>query len=721
MGDTSPQSSIEDSVVSTPQSKQPSELSERVIEAAVVVTVAAALGFAMLFRLRAGLGDAPLAVLSIFLNLLLPIWLTAWMICAFTASDTRQRAFLSAVTTLSLLFPILGLVEGRYVTVIAAISVLLIVLLSPARIGLLRWRSLARILAEGSALALLIIVSGAPVRLLLPESMSLGLLQADDLFHMSIAQMIALHWIPSLGADGLIYEHYHFASHATAAGLSRASGASIALVYTYWGALSLKLQLLWAMFLCALTLSFDASKNANIRMFPRILYAMLFLILSSSLESESFLFGLTFFMGLFPLLCSLVEERTKPRYFRVGLVLALVTSVVCATAKVSVGFYCAVALSWVAWRHRRDYATLGVTTLGLCALAAVTVLFLNPTDLTVTSLGLSIIVLSYVEYLNWTTLLSYVLPILVVLVAVTQPQFSRNWVAERAKWRLSVALEALGPKLRTWSATWRSLLALDAPVQLLALCFVACILVLIAVPIGGNMVYFSVVLLLLGSAVLPAAAWRSSGIEVSQSRCSAWLVGAVLVAGLACAQQFATAGVRTVSALYRTAWAGNAEAKRQGGTAGREITSSLRSTGTPFGLLRLQIDTLPWSALVRDLKERDAVGGGLAVHVLPSADDFWRRLVAGTPYWCLTAQLMIPAETGIVEIRGIAPLTIEHECAPQGVGWYGFGKKQDLHRTADLSVEELCDAANRMHVKRVYVLASIAQLSENRVVDCESR
>src|SRR5580658_3572684 len=160
MEDTSPQLSSEDSVAPPPLSKQSAELNERVVEAAVVVTVAAAVAFALVFRLRAGLGDSRLAVLSILLNSLLPIWLTAWITCAFTASDTRQRAFLSAATTLSLLFPILGLALGRYVSVIAAISLVSIALLSQARIGSLRWRSLVRILAEGAALALLIIVSG---------------------------------------------------------------------------------------------------------------------------------------------------------------------------------------------------------------------------------------------------------------------------------------------------------------------------------------------------------------------------------------------------------------------------------------------------------------------------------------------------------------------------------------------------------------------------------
>lgn len=717
-------------VAAAPPSKELAVLNARIVEAAVVVTIAAAMVFALVFRLRAGLEDPPLVVLWMLLNSLPPIWLTALATCAFAASETKQRAFLSAAMTLSLSLPVLGLVLNRYISIVSAIILLSIFVKLRVHVGLLSLHRLWRIGLMSAALALLLIVSGVPARLLLPEAMTLGLAHTDSLFHMALAQMIALHHLPSIGADGLLLEHYHVASHAVAAGLSKATGASVALVYTYWGALSLKYQLLWVVFLSGLLLSADSAKDSRIRIFPRIAYSMLVLIASSSLESESFLFALSIYMGLVPLLCSLIEEKTEPPDFRFGLALSLVTSVVCGAAKVSVGFYCAVALLWIAWRHRRSYAALGQTALGLSALATVTVLFLVPTDLSSTSEGLAVVVMSYVEYLNWTTLLSYALPILIIALAITQPRFSRTWVPERARWLFSVALEPLGPRLGSWSAGWHSLLELDASAQLLALSFAACVLVLIMVPIGSNMAYFSVVLLVAGGAVLPATLLRVSDIEISNSPVSAWLLGAVCAAALACAQQFATAGAHTVSALFRAAWtvpakpgiAADAAAEhRSGGLGGRQIAASIRETGTFFGSLHRQIESLPWSALIRDLRERSEVEGGLVVHVLPTADDFWRRLAVGSPYWCMAAQLMIPAEAGIIEIRSIGPKAIERECAPKGLVWYGFGKNQDLHRTGDLSVEQLCEAASEVHAGRIYMLASIDQPSKNEVVDCKPR
>jgi len=93
----------------------------------------------------------------------------------------------------------------------------------------------------------------------------------------------------------------------------------------------------------------------------------------------------------------------------------------------------------------------------------------------------------------------------------------------------------------------------------------------------------------------------------------------------------------------------------------------------------------------------------------------------GAPnWWCMAAHLMIPAETGIVEIRSIEPKAIERECTSEGEVWYGFGKDQDAHRTGYLSVGQLCSAARRLRSNRIYMLSSIAQPRKNQVVNCES-
>jgi hypothetical protein len=336
---------------------------------------------------------------------------------------------------------------------------------------------------------------------------------------------------------------------------------------------------------------------------------------------------------------------------------------------------------------------------------------------------LVIVVMSYVEYVNWTTLLSYTLPMLVLGIAITRPRFSRTWVPEGASLRLSILRQALRPKLRSWSAAWQTLVELEPSAQLLGISFAACAVVLLVMPIGSNMTYFSVVLLVAAGAMLPGTLSRVSNIEIDKSPVNGWLWALACCAGLACAQQFATAGTHIISTLFKAA--SNAQGpvaanNRTGGAAAREIGTSIRTTGTAFGLLRRQIDTLPWTALVRDLRERSAVSGGMVVHVLPSAEDFWRRLAAGSPYWCMAAQLMIPAETGIVEIRSIGPKAIEGECAPKGLLWYGFGRNQDLHRTGNLSVEQLCDGARLAHSKRIYMLSSISQPGMNKVVECGS-
>jgi len=420
-----------------------------------------------------------------------------------------------------------------------------------------------------------------------------------------------------------------------------------------------------------------------------------------------------------PVLGFLVEESTESPTFYGGLLLAVITSCVCAVAKVSVGFYCAVALLWIAWIHRKHFRTLIVVFLGLIVLAAGTTLFLTPTDLTVTSQGLVVIVMAYVGYFGWTALLSYGLPLLLIVIALTRPQFTRT--AERARLDLRIAVEPLRPKLQTFNSAARAFLQLDAAVQLLALSLAACVVVLILVPIGGNMTYFSVVLLVAAGCVLPSTLLRASGIEVSARPLSISVWVLVLVAGLAGAQQFATAGVRTISNLFRTAWAeSGASAGRSpaGGMAGRQIAQSMHGTGTPFGLLHQEIDTLPWSTLMRDITDKSALPGGLVVHVTPSAEDVWRRLIAGSPYWCMAAQLMIPAETGVIEIRSIAPHEIERECAPKGVLWYGFGKSQDLHRTGNLSIEQLCSAAGLAGARRIYMISSIAQPIRNEIIDC---
>jgi hypothetical protein len=682
------------------------------VEAAALLTFAAIVAFVLLILLRGGLQGTAASIYSILLFSLLPIWTTA--LAAIASRPSIRSLVVSATMTLTLLFPILGLAFGPRVTIVAAIA-MVSTFIGLAAMARVRGASLLAVPIKSIPIGLLLVLSTAPARLFLPEAMTLGVGHAEDnLFHMAIAQMIEHYHVPSVGADGLAFFHYHVASHAVAAGLAEATGANIPLVYAYWGAVSLKIQLLWAVFLGTLLLSKTSSGTLVLGTFPRMLYAMIVLIVSDCLESESCVFGLAIFVGLVPLLCSLIEEERPSRAFRAGHAVAMLTALVCAAAKISIGFMSATALCWIAWRHRASRMVVALTLLCLAVLAIVTLRLLTPTSVLMTSVSLRITIASYLQYLNWTTLLSYGLPILILAIDALRPGVLLTGARDGAKLQAGISLQAAVPRMNSFSSVLRSVSGLSAPGQLLAVSFAACLLILVTVPIGSNMAYFSVVVLVLALMALPAVLSQVPLAGIDRNRINPLLAAAACLAFAACSYQFALAGDRTLSVLYKAAWP-----ETPGTTAGR-MAESLRVTRTPFGLLQRRIDELPWSLLIRDLESKKTLPGGMVAHVPPSAEDVWHHLSVGAPYWCMAAHLMIPAQTGIVEVRSIEPQRIERECAPPGILLYGFGKDQDAHRTGELAAPQLCPAGASLRARWIYVVSSVARLSENELIDCQA-
>jgi hypothetical protein len=684
----------------------------QVVEAAALLTIAATAAFALVIALRGGLNGSAGPIFFILLCSLLPVWVTAF--AAVVSRASIRPLLVSATMTLSLLFPILGLVAPG---IGIAAAIILLCACAGVAVHARPWvgRSVFFIPIRSLPVCLLLIVSSAPARLFLPESMLLGVGHTEDsLFHMSIAQMIEHYGAPSVGADGLLWFHYHVASHAVAAGLAKATGASVPLVYAYWGALGLKIQLLWAVFLGTLLLSKPSSGALTVRALPRMLYAMIVLIVSDCLESESCVMGLSIFVGLVPLLCVLIEDERLSGTFRIGHVTALLTAIACAAAKISIGFMSATALCWIALRHRASKMVVALTLLCLALLAVVTLRFLTPTSVLMTSVSLRITIASYLQYLNWTTLLSYGLPILILGIDALRPGLSLTRARDGAALLANVSLSAALPRLNSFPAVLRSVSALSAPGQLLAVAFAACVLILVTVPIGSNMAYFSVVVLVLALMTLPTVLSQIPLAGIDARRINPVLAAATCLALAACAYQFALAGDKTLSGLYKAAWP-----EQTGSSAGR-IVESWRVTRTPFGLLQQRIDELPWTLLMRDLEAKQALPGGVVAHVSPSAQELWHHLSAGAPYWCMAAHLMIPAQTGMVEIRSIEPQAIERECAPAGILLYGFGKDQDAHRTGQLASPLLCAAAAAVPARWVYVVASVTQLSNNELIDCQA-
>jgi hypothetical protein len=81
---------------------------------------------------------------------------------------------------------------------------------------------------------------------------------------------------------------------------------------------------------------------------------------------------------------------------------------------------------------------------------------------------------------------------------------------------------------------------------------------------------------------------------------------------------------------------------------------------------------------------------------------------------------MIPSQIGIVQIRNIAPESIEQQCMPEGLVFYGFGNQQSLHRTGGLPRSQLCEIAKRSGFDRLYLIESVSDPKLNSVVNCSN-
>ena len=158
--------------------------------AALILSLCGAAAFALLFAARGGLGDSGNAVGLLLLFSLLPIWISAAAVQLFQRSALSRGVAIFAGFALALLLPLLGLATGRLAAPVAALALLAAVILVWAPL----WRAVRRrpwtIVLLFIPLALPLIIFSAPTRLFLPESLALGLAQADNYFDIAIAQML---------------------------------------------------------------------------------------------------------------------------------------------------------------------------------------------------------------------------------------------------------------------------------------------------------------------------------------------------------------------------------------------------------------------------------------------------------------------------------------------------------------------------------------------------
>jgi hypothetical protein len=708
---TYPQMKLRQEAEASSRHARSSRLLWTIGEAACVVSLGSAFAFGALYALRSGSGDSVTAVVSLMAQSVLPVLVgLAAMSLAFTSAERRNVA-VAATTISSLLAPCVA-VYSRPIAIMlmAGMATCSVVLLWRHRSGLRRITFGPMVLKAGIFAGLLIVSTDA-TRIFIPEQMSLGIATSDSLFHAAIAQMIAHYGQVATGADGLFYQQYYFLSHAVAAGLAKLTSANVPLVYVYWGAVSLKVQLIWAISIASVLIE-DEHRERGPGIMTRLAFACLVAVLTRALESESFVLGMAVFLTLLPVLCGLVQRQSNAPI--VALSVAMIGALICAATKASVGFFAAVALLGAVWRLKQFPATRAGIVAGLFLLGFVTLRYLSPADTLLLDAGWRVLLTSYGQYIDGIAVLSFAAPLFLLLVAARRPRVFRSQSATAMEWRIEIdaapAMRRHGFLAR--AATWL-LDESSGPTFVLGLSLVACISVLFMVPIGSNVAYFSLVLLMMAAVMAPSILRPLFNLGIERKNTQRAIFGSVAVILCAMTAQFSWNTKNAVSALYRSAFSATSDY-----SIGGLVLASLQSHHSLLAAVRQQSLNTTWSRLKRDILSRSADDAGLVVHTPPDVDEFWTRLSSGTPWWCIASHLMIPAELGIVQIRNIAPRSIETRCVSDGIAFYGFGKTQDLHRTAVLSDSELCAMVQESKFGRVYVINSLSDLSRNRVLSC---
>lgn len=682
--------------------------------AAGVVSIASFVCFAAVYGLRYGLGDSIFSVASVFVFALLPIWASAVFLCVPSVNLARTVLYSTSALALGELFPALGLELGSFATALAALAVLgawgWFIAVRRAWLAVPR----AATAAAAIGLGILLTISLSWERVLLPELLQLGLANTDNLFHLARAQMLLHYGLSTFGADGLIYTPYHFGTHLIAAGLSRASRTAPVFVYTYWAELALRVQLIWAIYVAGVLLARLAGQRFSLGPVAGLYFALLFLVLSNTSTSESMLMGLTLFAAAMPFYAWLFRAESAGQEFPWGFVLALLLAFILAFAKVSAGFFGAIAVVWISWVHRRHYVFAIVAIVGLLLLAVTTVVFLVGQDGMV-DVAITDLIASYLQYATVPTVLSYGLPALLLLMPIYRISISRAPAGDVT----AISIGRLRPPAtRTgWFAWFRPFD--NSGIELLAVTFAACVIVLLAVPLGGDVVAFSNILFEAAFVMLPLYFVGDRLLDLPSFRVAATLSAVLL--GVVALSHFTLDELALSAKIY--AALGVPSGQDSAISKGR----SLIATRSPWGLLRGAIDATPWENFVRDLDRRREADPTLVVHVTPDAAELWTRLKDNSPWWCMAAHLQVPAEAGIIEIRSMEPVGMQSQCAPPGYLMYAFGGARqhfgDLqapHRTGSQSDDDLCAATRALRAREIYSVSSISDLSKNRIIQCKA-
>jgi hypothetical protein len=668
---------------------------------ALALSAGSFLSFMAIYGLRLGLGDTLAQVGSLWLVTIFPLWASAWVACRFAFSSRARAGAGMAAFLVACILPVAGLWMGPSLIAIIA-------LLTVASIGLgfaVWWTALrtakAAMLVAALVSALLLIVTTLPGRFVLPEQLLLGFAPTDEYFHTSLAGMVARYHRFTIGGDGLAFFSYHFLSHLIAAGTARAAGTDVPHVYLYWGALSLKVQLLWAFFMGTLFLS--RAENPPRMLMWRLAYAWLAVMAATAFESESYVAGAAFGVATLPFLLTLDIRPADSTIRLLGLVLlAVLAALVCTAAKITSGFFVCIALALAGWRMRARPVVTGIAAVSLLAIAAFTYLKVLPRG----SAAMSVmdLVSSYSQYFTWQSFFSYLLPAVVAGLYLWRPRLSDQ--ASASGWMIIQE----GKLPRGWRGWWQWSQMSDPMPQFLLAALAACLLVLVTTPIGSNMSFFSLFLLTTTLLLLSPALEQVCAIPLDAALARPVLGGLIVVCGLSMAAVFPFYMWNDIANLQ-------VEAQRVEHAPAEHlkdsIIQSLKTTHRPWTGLRALLDATPMARLRTMLAGRDA----MAVHIDAGSTEMWRWLDGKSPYWCMAPQLPVPSLANVVELQSYAPKAIERECSHNGTNYYA-PPDINVRRSVPVTDAALCRTGAKWGIRDIYVLKSLTDLSRNRDVIC---
>lgn len=692
-------------------------------EAAWSLTLGTALVFAATFILRRGLGDSSAAVFYAFLLSLLPVWLSVAAMAGQRTLFSLAAAALVGILA-GLIIPVSGIFLGTLASSLASVVALI-------SFGYVQWRcqgirraAWLRIALMALASALAIIVFTEPYHFFIPETILLGTASVDQYYVSAISQMIAHYHVSSLGADGLEPTHYHVFSMIVVAGIAKSSGLAVSASFLYWGGFATKTLFVWAFIAASyFFLQRQGVRRASAETIAS--YAWIASLLIGNLESESFVLGLSLLLATSPVLILLISgELASSAEIFTAIILALVGSMFCAAAKISAGFLCVPALLLALWRFRRQTGIAVAIVSSLVVLALFVRKYIAANDLS-SFPPLRYFLLGYYGYLSDVrSPASYFLSFIVILLSCLELKVGARekgvTVEVRHAWNADEQrpLPHIGPtnRIRRLAAFF---LRLTPIAQYMALMAAACAAVFLSIPIGGNNAYFTLLLFGMAFFFLPVVFSESlrSELDIKIIRnCVLILFGVLLLYRAGYFWLSDQSLPHVVSALYKAAFPPQEKPR-----VIQEMIASTRQGRLPFSTLRDKIDVAPFALTAKAIEDESRKSGSLAVFIPPYAAEVWSGLAnaAEGGFWCFSGHLVVPALTGVMEIRSISPRQTELQCLDPGMmPSYGFGPEQEKHRSSDLPDGKLCEIARRWSANSVYKLVSYRDRERNSVINC---